>query len=82
MSEAKPLPPDTDGLNGQRSEWVHEGLKAFAVATNMNIAVEADDVAADFLADLMHWCDRNGQDFEQLLARGRNHYSAETTEAR
>lgn len=82
MSENKPLPPDPEGMNDERAQWAHEGLKTYAAATGMSIEVKPDDAASDFLADLMHWCDRNGQDFEQLLARGRNHYSAETTEAR
>jgi hypothetical protein len=29
-------------------------------------------------ADLMHWCDRNGYDFEVALCRARNHDEAET----
>jgi hypothetical protein len=32
----------------------------------------------DLLADLMHWTDRNGQDFDAALDRARGHYEAET----
>jgi len=80
MSENKPLPPDPEGMNDERAQWAHEGLKTYAAATGMSIEVKPDDAASDFLADVMHWCDRHGQDFEHLLARARNHYDAETAD--
>lgn len=78
MSENKPLPPDPEGMNDERAQWAHEGLKTFAVSTGIKIDVEADTVASGFLADVMHWCDRHRQDFDSLLARARNHYAEET----
>lgn len=31
----------------------------------------------DFLADAMHWCDTNGEDFHYLLCMAGKHYLAE-----
>lgn len=76
---SKPLPPDPDGMNGDRAEWAHAALEKFAKTTGLVDEEIADGTAlADLLADLMHWCDRHGQDFEPMLARGRMHYEAET----
>ncbi len=35
------------------------------------------DAACDLLADLMHWCDRYDQDFDNEVQRAREHYEAE-----
>jgi len=44
-------------------------LRAFRRATGTN----PEDAVADLLADLMHWCLQNGQDFEKELERARRH---------
>ncbi|MCZ2341348.1 MAG: hypothetical protein LC104_06070 [Bacteroidales bacterium] len=68
------LPPDPDGMNDRRAEWAGHAIASFRSATG---ADEADAVC-DLIADLMHWCDRNGQDFGDELSRAQDHYAAET----
>ena len=48
-------------------------LKAYQRATG----TDPEDALADLLADLMHWCLQNGQDFEKELERARLHFGDE-----
>ncbi len=48
-------------------------LKAFRRATG----TDPEDAVVDLLADLMHWCLQNGQDFEKGLKRARLHVGDE-----
>lgn len=68
------LPPDPDGQNDERAEWAEQAIEAFESATR----ADREDALCDLLADLMHWADRNGQDFDSQLDRARMHYAAET----
>ena len=38
-----------------------------------------EDAVSDLLADLMHWCDRFGQEFHEELRRALYHYAEETS---
>ncbi|NQW81313.1 MAG: hypothetical protein HQ445_09085 [Polaromonas sp.] len=69
-------PPDLDGMNGTRSDWAGNAIEKFEADTR----VDREDALSDLLANLMHWCDRNEQCFDNELRRGRNHYLAETAE--
>lgn len=68
--------PDPDGMNDIRAEWAGISLIAFQTTTG----TDECDALADLLCDLMHWADRNGQDFEAMLERAKNNYEAETME--
>jgi hypothetical protein len=68
------LPPDPENMNGDRAEWAAAALRHFQCCTG----TDYDDSVTDLLGDLMHWCDRNGVDFGDELARARRHYHAET----
>ncbi len=68
------LPPGHDGLNDYRSAWAGSALATFMLVTG----TEAEDALGDLLADLMHWADRKGYDFDAALDRARFHYEAET----
>lgn len=71
--------PDPDGLNDDRAEWAQAALDAFADVTDMDIACEdGETVLGDLLTDLMHWCDRNGVDFQKKLAGAALNYKEET----
>lgn len=72
-----PLPPDPEGMNDDRALWADVGLKSFQVVTGS----DDEDALVDFLGDIMHWCDRRGQSFEEALVSARSHYEAETIEA-
>lgn len=71
----KKLPPDPDGQNDDRAEWAAQSLDAFQAATGTDLC----DAVPDLLCDLMHWCDRNNTNFNQMLDRAQRHYQAETT---
>ena len=75
IAELKPLPPDLEGMNGERAEWAAAALRHFQCTTG----TEWQDAVSDLLADLMHLCDREGFDFSKKLDRARMHYEAETT---
>jgi hypothetical protein len=71
---AKPLPPDPEQRNDQRAQSADAALLEFRRLTGAG----AGDAVSDLLADLLHWCDRHGQDFDAELRHGRNHYEVET----
>lgn len=68
------LPPDPDGMNDKRADWAESALVTFRHKTG----TDREDGICDLVADLMHWCDRYGQDFNTELLRGSGHYEAET----
>jgi hypothetical protein len=73
-TRAQPLPPDPEGMNDRRAAWAGQAIAAFIAATG----TDQEDAVCDLLADLMHWCDRHGQDFGHEQARAQDHYDAET----
>ena len=68
------IPPDPEGMNDDRSSWAQTAIDAFMAETG----VDEEDAIGDLVADLMHWCDRNGYSFPAELNRGRWHYDEET----
>lgn len=44
--------------------------------------VSKDSAICDLLADLRHWADANGVDFDDELNRANGHYAAEIEEAK
>lgn len=77
----KTLPPDPEGQNDQRAGWADDALSKFMSDTRMNKATEdVLDALPDLLANFMHWCDRNNQNFNDALRRARAHYKEETQE--
>jgi len=73
-SPAGTLPPDPDRMNGRRAGWAGKAIAAFRVATG----TDEEDALGDLLADLRHWADRNGYDFDAAEVRAQCHYDAET----
>ena len=68
------LPPDPEGMNDKRAGWAQPAIDAFMKDTGSDL----ETVVADMIADLRHWCDRNGQDFNAELARALRYYEDET----
>ena len=66
--------PDPDGKNADRAEWAETALRAFQEETG----TDDEDMLADLLCDLMHWCDREGYAFKEALRRASSHYGEET----
>ncbi len=73
-STQQQLPPDPEGMNGDRAKWAAVALATFMAETG----TDDEDALGDLLADLMHWSDRNNYDFDDALDRARCHYEAET----
>jgi hypothetical protein len=75
------LPADPEGLNDQRADWAEDVLAQFAMATfgePMQDESDWEAALADLLCDLMHYCDRNGPDFDDALIAARHNYQEET----
>lgn len=73
-----PDDPDCDpGMNDMRSDWALAALDRFAVVTGSQ-SEPPETNAADFLADLAHYCDRHQMSLSLLLAHAKTHYEAET----
>ncbi len=72
-TDTKTLPPDPDGMNGDRAEWAKAALTAFQTVTG----TDDEDALGDLLANLMHFSDREGYDFDAALERARGHYGSE-----
>ena len=68
------LPPDPEGQNDDRALWAEAAIEAFEAETR----TDREDALPDLLCELMHWCDRNGQDFDAMLSRARGCYGEET----
>jgi hypothetical protein len=74
VGRTRGVPRDPARIDDKRAEWAAVALDAFAAETG----ADEEDALGDLLADLMHWCDRHGYDFELALDRARGHYEAET----
>ena len=72
--ETSALPPDPEGQNDDRACWAEVALDAFQQETG----TEDEDALSDLLTDLMHYCDRNGIQWADELARASRNYREET----
>ena len=57
--QTRRLPTDPDMLNPNRARWAAAALAELRRLTG----ADEEDAVSDLLADLMHWCDRFGQEF-------------------
>ncbi len=60
-----------------RADWAAAGVKEY----NRRVESDSEDVLVDFLADLMHWADVNGYNFNLNLKRAKTHYEIEVADA-
>lgn len=73
------LPADLEGMNDDRADWARSAAKAFAKRTGQTVEGDGwDTIIMDLIADLAHFCDREGLELEDLVQRAANHYDAET----
>jgi hypothetical protein len=70
----KNLSAGLEDMNASRVRWADMLLEEFQSLTGSDL----EDAVSDLLADLMHWCDQSGQNFEKELCRAQTHYKAET----
>lgn len=80
MPHSRKLPPDPEGMNDKRAGWAEEAVTAFAAQTHQSIQSGSDaaEIVTDLLADLRHYADRAGIDWEQAIRMADTHYAAET----
>ena len=70
------LPPDPEGRNDMRALSAAVALQAFQDQSGC----DEQDILVDLLTNLLHWCDRNGKIFGNVLSMAQLHYEAETTD--
>ncbi len=68
------LPTEPQARNDERAHWAQVTLAAFVAETS----TDESDALVEFLAGVMHWCDRSGESFEAHLERARSLYREET----
>jgi len=72
--------------NGDRADWAEEALRTFGQLTRQDEHIGSgekaliEEIVGDFLADLMHYCCREGVSFDALLENGRMHHDEEVEE--
>lgn len=71
---ADPVPPDPEKQNSDRARWSSMALYYFIGETGSDL----EDAVSDLIADLGHWCDRNGMNLKEQISRAEEHYDAET----
>lgn len=74
---------DEGTTNDERASWAEVSLLAYGQRTGTVGETVGDDedpflVIGDLLADLAHWCDRNGIDLQLALGYATRHYQKET----
>jgi len=81
------LPPDATAdegtTNAQRASWDEAALLAYGKRTGTVREAVGDNedpllIVADLLADLAHWCDRNGIELQSAIRHAARHYQTET----
>jgi len=63
-----------DEMNAQRSLWAGTALAVHQKDTG----ADDDAILWELLANLMHWTDRNGKDFDEALVEARGLYEIDT----
>ena len=71
------FPADPQERNEERALWAQITLAAFMAETS----TDEGDALVEFLAGVMHWCDRSGESFEAHLERARSLYREEMNTA-
>jgi len=67
------LPDDPQERNNERAHWAQVTLAAFVAETS----TDENTALVEFLAGVMHWCDRSGESFDAHLERARSLYREE-----
>jgi hypothetical protein len=68
--------------NDDRAEFASDAVIAYkdSKGTDEYEGEEEQTVLGDMLADLQHWADQYGVDFQQAIENGQTHYEAEILE--
>ncbi len=65
--------------NRDRAEWANVGLEEFMAETGLMQIDGLDTIIGDFLADLMHLCNIEKLDWNEILRQAQAHYDYELT---
>lgn len=64
--------------NDEFIRLVRPALETYAASTGLGCPTLDDAVISDLIADLYHWCDKQGWCFMTLCNRALTHYLTET----
>ena len=69
-------------MNRKRANWAQEAMEAVPAFSRMMDPAEGGPYTAtkDLLCDLMHFCDREGIDFDEVLDAAKNLYDGEVAD--
>ena len=71
----------TTPTNEDRANWANESIQLFARNVGLDRSGDDDETAfKDLLADMRHWCDQRGIDFDALAEGSREGYEEEVAE--
>ena len=68
------LPAEPQERNNERAHWAQVTLASFMAETS----TDESGALVEFLACVMHWCDRTGESFDAQLERARSLHRQET----
>jgi len=82
-----PVPPDPEFMNNKRADWARDTLEYFeqyGESPHPDLTTtEQRDVAkqnlSDLIADMGHFCDRNGLEMHDVIRVASGHYAEETS---
>ncbi len=69
-------------MNNKRATWAQEAMEAVPAFSEMLAPEEGGPYTAvkDLLCDLMHFCDREGLEFDEALDAARDLYEGEVAD--
>lgn len=68
--------------NEERAQRMELTARYYCTLVGQNYEADGPDTAMmDILADLLHWCDRHLESFDELLRIASDHHSCERAEA-
>lgn len=67
------------GMNVKRAQWAGEAIAKFASITGQDIRTpeQQTEVIGDLIANLRHYCQQSGADFNKAWTQAVNHFHAE-----
>ena len=81
-----PVPPDPESMNNKRADWARDVLEYFeqyGERPHPDLTTEeqrgiAKQNLSDLIADMGHYCDRNGLCMHEVIRIASDHYAEET----
>ncbi len=80
------VPPDPDFMNNKRADWARDVLEYFEqfgerphpdLTTDEERGIAKQNLS-DLIADMGHYCDRNGLRMDEVIRIASYHYAEET----